>query len=189
MLHHKRNWLGGFTFIETVITIALFIVLVLGVSQLYIVFGRVINQQSSTIGVTLGGSAIMDAVRTAGLQAGHVVAMHTFSGVNHISGSTTALFELPSIDGSGAIIVNTYDYIGIYATGTSAYRVIDGAAGSSRVSGKKLLTNALDALNFTYDAPSFPSVTNFIVDATTSAVTQGQTAQTHLREHIYLRNL
>ncbi|MBI4088901.1 hypothetical protein HY415_02290 [Candidatus Kaiserbacteria bacterium] len=179
----------AFTLIESVIVVALFIVVMLGVMQLYIVFGRVIAGQSASISAVLGGSDIIDAARSAGLPARSVVAAHTFSSVSYSSGTTTAIFELPSIDSSGALIPNASDYIGIYASSTEAYRVIDAAQDSARVSGKKLLTNSLDALSFTYDSASFPSVTNVTVDATTSALARGQVASVHLRERIYLRNL
>lgn len=179
----------GFTLVEVLITIALFVVLMFGISQLYIVYGRVIALQKSSIGVALGGSSIMDAVNTAASQADHVVATHTFSGTVYNSATTTAIFELPSVDSSGSIVANTYDYTVVYSSGTSAYRMTDAALGSSRISGKKQLTDALGGLSFTYDNAAFPSVGSVIVDATTTAVVRGQTTQTHLREHIYLRNL
>ena len=179
----------GFTLIEIVITVALSAILMLAIAQLYVVYGRVITFQKSSINVALGGGSIIDVTRTAGMQAKQVVATHTFSGTDYTSGATTTIFELPAIDVSGAIIFNAYDYIGIYASGTNAYRLIDAAQGSARISGKKQLTNVLNALNFSYDNPSFPLVTSVTVNATTSATVKGETAQTHLRSHIYLRNL
>jgi len=179
----------GFTLIEVLVTVALSAVLILAITQLYLVYGRIIMSQTSSIDVTLGGSNIIDAARAAGLQAKRVVATHAFSGTNYSSGTTTAIFELPAIDVSGALITNTYDYIGIHASSTNAYRLIDAAPGSSRMSGTKRLTDVLGALSFAYDSPSFPSVTSVTVDATTSAVVRGETLQMHLRGHIYLRNL
>ena len=125
----------------------------------------------------------------AGLQAEHVAATHVFSGINYSSGTTTALFEIPSIDASGAIIAGSYDYVGIYASSTDAYRITDAAAGSARISGEKKLTSVLEALSFSYDAPSFPSVTSITADATTSARVRDEMAQSHVREHVYLRNI
>lgn len=179
----------AFTLVETVIVIALFVIVMLGVTQLYTIFGQVIVGQSSIISITLDGSAIVDTVRVASLQANQVVQSHTFSGISYNSGTTTAIFELPAIDVSGAIIPNTFDYIGIYASSTTVYRAVDAAVGSSRTSGTKTLTDSLSALTFTYDNPSFPSVTSVIVNATTSAVVKGQTTQMHVRSHTYLRNL
>ncbi|MEK7086215.1 MAG: prepilin-type N-terminal cleavage/methylation domain-containing protein [Patescibacteria group bacterium] len=179
----------GFTLVEVLITTALFTALMVAVVQLYVVYGRVILFQKSSIGIVLGGSSIVDAVRMAGLQATHVVASHSFSGASYNSGTMTAIFELPAINASGAIITSAYDYIGISASSTNVYRLIDAAPGSARVSGTKQLTTVLGALSFTYDNTSFPSVTSVIVDATTTAILKGSTAQTHLRERIYLRNL
>ncbi|MDO8566682.1 MAG: hypothetical protein Q7R58_00830 [bacterium] len=185
----KKNWSRAFTLIETIITVTLFVILMLAITQLYIVYGRIITFQQSTIAVALGGSSIVDAARTAGLQAKQIVAEHTFSGISYKSGTTTALFELPAIDASGAVIPNAYDYIGIATSSTSAYHLVDAAPGSVRLSGEKQLTDVLEALSFTYDNPSFPSVTSITIDATTSAVVRGEITQTHLRGHIYLRNL
>jgi prepilin-type N-terminal cleavage/methylation domain-containing protein len=185
----ERTRSSGFTLIEILITIALFAILMFGISQLYLVYGRAVTLQESSIGIALGGSSIVDAVRTAALQAGQVVATHTFSGVVYESATTTAIFELPAVDTSGAIITNTYDYIAISASGSNVYRIVDAASGSARLSGEKRLTGALGELSFTYDNASFPSVASIIVDATTTALVRGTTRQTHLREHIYLRNL
>lgn len=179
----------GFTLIEVVITVALSLVLVLAVAQLYLVYGRSILSEQSSIDVMLGGGSIVDTVQAAGLQADHIVASHTFAGTNYNSGPTTILFELPAVDASGSIIANTYDYVGVYASGTEVYRVIDAASGSTRASGSKRLTGVLNALLFTYDNANFPAVTSAIVDATTTALSHGQQAQTHIRKNIYLRNL
>lgn len=180
---------SGFTLIEVAITVALFVVLALGVEQLYVAYSRIVNVQTASIGVALGASAIMDAVKNAGLQADHVVASHAFAGTTYASGTSTVVFELPSVDASGSIIGSTFDYVGIYATGTSAYRVTDAAAGSVRPSGTKLLTSFLSSLSFTYDSSSFPSVASVAADATTSAASRGQTTMVHLSERVHLRNL
>ncbi len=185
----EQTRLRGFTLVEVLVTVALSTILMLAISQLYVIYGRIIIFQQSSIAAALDGSNIMDAVRTAGLQATRIIATHTFSGTSYNSGTTTAIFELPAIDASGAIIPNGYDYIGIYASSTDAYRIVDAASGSARVSGEKRLTNVLGALSFTYDNSNFPSVTSVTVNATTSVILRGEVTQTHFHEDIYLRNL
>lgn len=179
----------AFTLIEVIITVALFAVLMFGLSQLYIINNRVVTLQRSSLGVALDASSIVDAVRVAASQANHVVVSHTFSGVSYTSATTTVVFELPAVDASGSIITNTYDYIGIYSSGANVYRITDAASGSVRASGTKQLTDVLGGLSFTYDAVSFPSVASVTINATTSALVRGQTTEMHLREHIYLRNI
>lgn len=179
----------AFTLIEIVITIALFIIVILGMSELYIVYGRVITAQQSVIKTALDGSTIMSTTQLAAQQAEGVIASHLFSGIQYDSGTTTAIFELPSYDSSGTILAGVYDYIGISSSGSNVYRITDAAPGSARESGTKLLTNALGEIRFTYDAPTFSSVTSVIVDATTTDVVRGQVVQTHRQGHFYLRNI
>jgi hypothetical protein len=179
----------AFTLVETIMVVALAVALVFACTQLYVVYGRSILVEQSSINITLGGSSIMDAVRTAGLQASHVVASHAFSGVTYTSTTTTVVFELPSVDAAGAVITNTYDYIAIFASSTSAYQLTSAAVGSDRVSGQKLLTTSLSALSYTYNSVSFPLVTDVVANATTSALVRGVTTQAHFLQHIYLRNI
>lgn len=179
----------AFSLIEVLVAAALSAVLLLAVARLYVVYSRVMIAQKSSIETALGASGILDATRVAGMQARQVVAAHAFSGANYSSGPTTAIFELPAVDASGAIVGGAYDYVGIHASGTEAYRLVDAAPGSSRISGEKRLTAALDALSFTYDNPSFPSVTSVTVSATTSAAVREETIYAHLRERVDLRNI
>lgn len=179
----------AFTLLEVLITTALSVILMLAITQLYIVYGRAIVFHQASIDAALGGSAIMDATRMAGSQARSVVASHSFSGVWYNSGTTTVIFELPAIDASGATITNAYDYIGIYASSSDAYRIIDVAPGSARLLGEKRLTSVLGALSVTYDNPLFPLVTSITIDATTSVMIRGEMMHTHLGGRIYLRNI
>lgn len=178
----------AFTLIETVVTIAIALVLVLATTQLYVVYGRIILVEQSSIEVTLGGSSIMDATRDAGLQAVRVVETHAFSGVTYTSATSTVIFELPTVDQSGVIVAGSYDYVAIFASSTDVYRIADVAVGSSRSAGQKQLTSVLGALSFIYDSATFSAVTSVLVDATMSATTRGVTTSAHFHEHIYLRN-
>ncbi|MDO8593745.1 MAG: prepilin-type N-terminal cleavage/methylation domain-containing protein [bacterium] len=179
----------AFTLIEVIITVSLSVILMLAITQLYVVYGRVVTSQNAYINVVLGAGKIMDSFRLAGLQANSVVASHTFFGVGYTSGASTVIFKIPSIDSSGSIIMGAYDYVGIHASGTDAYRFVDAASGSSRVTEQKRLTNALSSMIFTYDNAELSLSTNVIANATTSSAIGGETMQMHLNEHVYLRNL
>lgn len=179
----------AFTLVETLIVVGIAVIVTLGAAQLSLVFGRLVGSQESSLDATLDVSALIDAVRGAGAQASGVVASHAFSDVAYNSGTTTVIFELPAIDPSGVPIPSAFDYVGIHASGTDAYRFTDAAPGSARISGTRLLANTLDELRFTYDNGSFPLVTQVVADATTSAMSDGQETRRHLRGAVYLRNL
>ena len=161
----------------------------LAITQLYVMYGRVIESQQASIEMMLGGSSIMDTARAAGLQAGQVVASHSFSGTTYATGATTVVFELPAVDISGGIVPGAYDYIAVFSSGSNVYRLVDAAAESARISEQTLLTDVLGALSFSYDNPDFPSATRVTVDATTSIRVRGVAAEAHFYEQIYLRNI
>lgn len=179
----------AFTLIETLVSVALFAIAMLAVTQLYTVFWNLIEFQNPKIEVALGANSIVGAVHTLGLQATSIVESHVFFGTSYSSGATTAIFEIPAIDASGNIISGVYDYAAVLASSTSAYRLIDAAPTSARVSETKQLTRVLGALMFVYNNPDFALATGVTVDATTSATAKGQTIQAHLRARAYLRNL
>lgn len=179
----------AFTLIETVITIALSVVLFLAVTQLYILYQNTIKMQESTLSVQTGVSNISSAVRFAALQADQIVVSHMFSGAIYTSSATTSIFELPSIDETGNVIDGDHDYIGIFASGTQAYELTDASIASTRNSGEKQLTSVLQALLFMYDNVSVADATSVTVEATTSATVRQQPVSAHLREQIHLRNI
>lgn len=179
----------AFTLVEVLITVALFVVTMLALTQLYLVFGRLVAIQNPSIEVSLDADRIVDTVRTFGLQANRVVSTHSFSGTTYTSGTTTVIFELPAVDSAGGVVPSMYDYVGVHASSTNVYRLIDVAAGSARAPGTKQLTSVLGTLDFAYDSSIFSSVTSLTVNATTSVVVREQVVQTHRRGHIYLRNL
>ena len=178
----------GFTLIETVITIAIFVFIMAAIATLYFFYMRAFGFEQATINTGVGVSMLMDAERTAALQADAIVSSHAFSGTTYYSSATTTVFELPSIQSTGAAITGSHDYIVIYVSGTSASRVSDIAAGSARVSPKVLLTNTMSAINITYNNATISLATSTTVDATTSASYRGITTSTHLNEVFYLRN-
>lgn len=179
----------GFTLVEVVITAAIAIVLMLALTYMYGEFNRTFPYLESSLAVTDGSSRIVDAVREGALQATHISAAHDFSEVTYTSGTTTVVFELPSITAAGATIAGYYDYIAVSASGTVAYRLVDAASGSVRTSGTKQLTQILESLAFTYDHTNVAQATSLFVDATTTAQAGGEVLTTHIRARADLRNL
>lgn len=180
---------NGFTLIEVVIVVALTAILMSAAAYLYVNFGTAYRFLDTSLTVTRGAASIVEETREAGMQATHFAASHDFSGTTYTSGTTTAIFELPSIDASGIVVGGSFDYIAIHASGTEAYRLIDADVGSVRDSGTKLLTETLAELSFTYDDPSIITATSVTVDATTTSSMYDQTTESHVRSHIYLRNI
>ncbi|MGE5540799.1 MAG: type II secretion system protein J [Bacillota bacterium] len=189
MTRHPRRLESAFTLLEVVIVIALFTIMSFAVIRFFIsyntsyLFERAITSSSSSAGT------LMSEIRSAVLPADQVLTSHSFGGTTYSSATSTLVLELPSIDSAGVVISGTYDYIAFYTDGARVYEIIDANAASNRTSRTRLLSDSLNALTFSYDNASFPSVTTITADITTQAGYAGRTTQSHLREQVYLRNL
>lgn len=178
----------GFTLVETFIVIAISVVALVALSNLFIIFNTTYGYQQAFITGAGSASSAMNAFEMAILPADQVLASHSVNGTTYFSGATTLVLELPSIDSSGNIIAGVQDYIVFYASSTNLYRLSQAGVGSTRPSGLKLLSKTLSSLSFTYDNVDFTKVTNVATDIVTQAQFKQQTVQSHLNEQVYLRN-
>lgn len=177
----------AFTLVETIITIAISVVALIALTNLFLTFTTVYGYQQAFIAAGSSGAA-MNALRASVLPAAQVLASHTFSGTTYSSSANTLVLELPAINSSGAPMSGANDYVAFYVSGTMLYRLTEAAAGSLRVSGLRQLSTALASLSFTYDSADFTQVTNVIADLTTQTAYKQQAVENHVREQLYLRN-
>jgi len=178
----------GFTLLETFIVIAISVVALAALSNLFIIFNNTYGYQQAFMAGAGSASNAMNAIEAAILPADQVVASHSFSGTAYSSGATTLVLGLPSVDSSGNIIAGVSDYIVFYTSSTNLYRLTAAGAGSTRTSGLKKLSTTLFSISFTYDNVDFTKVTNVATDIVTRAQFKQQTVQSHLNEQVYLRN-
>ncbi|MDD3531639.1 MAG: hypothetical protein PHV99_03570 [Candidatus Pacebacteria bacterium] len=179
----------GFTLIETFIVIAMSVVALAALANLFIMFNTSYGYQQAFIASAGSASSAMNALEASVLPADQVLASHSFNGTTYSSGAATLVLELPSIDSSGNVITGVYDYIVFYASATNLYRLTVIGTGSVRSAGLKLLSATLSSLSFTYDNADFTKVTSVTADLETQAQFKQQTVESHLAERLYLRNL
>jgi prepilin-type N-terminal cleavage/methylation domain-containing protein len=178
----------AFTLIEVLIVIGIVAIFMLVIVDLFIKNDSLMQSQMATVDVLGGARAILHDIHPMTLQTIRVMGSHTFSGTT-INTSTSALvLELPSITAAGAIIAGQYDYVAYHASGTTAYRTIDGGSGSIRTSGQKRLTDTLNFITFTLDNANPFLATNVEVDVQTQKTVKNIDAETHVRQIFYLRN-
>lgn len=179
----------GFTLIETIIVVALFAFMMSALTALYLSFGTSSVVQKASADTAGRAGRALELLHKDVSGALDVRASHPFnSGTSYFSGENELVLELPAIDASGTVITNSFDYIAYYLVGTSLYRRVDIAAGSSRPGGLTLLTNAVGTLTFTYDNADFTQVTRVETALMSVRVATHATAQNELRDTSYLRN-
>ncbi len=185
---YYRGDTRAFTLIEVLISVGIFALMSLAIIQLVISNTVLSQSQSATIEVVGSASTIMNDIHTSALQAITVVGSHAFSGTTYSTSANTLVLKLPSITSTGATVGGQYDYIAYYATGTSAYRLIDAGVGSARPAGSKRLSDAITTFVFTYGNADPTLSTSTVIDVQTQKTVRAKDISTHVREQIYLRN-
>lgn len=180
--------MSGFSLIELVISVGIFILIVLAITALFFTHDTLFSAQQTTVEVIGSASALASDIQVMTQQADQVLSSHAFSGVTYTTSTSTLVLRLPSIDSSGDPIPSTYDYVAYYATGTSAYRLVDAGAGSVRIPGSKQLSNAITTFTFTYDNINTALVSSVGVDIATEKAAKREEVDTHVSQTVYLRN-
>lgn len=178
----------AFTLIETMIVIAFGVCMMTALGVLIYNFNTISTYQKTFSQSSNSASALMREIEALIIPAKSVLQTHTFSSATYSSSSTVLVLEIPSVDNSGNVIANTYDYAVFYTTGADAYRVLEANAFSSRVSGIKKLSSTVSALIFTYNDVNFTNVHTVTADVQTEAQAKQETLSDHRREQIRLRN-
>lgn len=182
---HTRT---GFTLVETIVVAALSAGMLVALSLLIFNFNNISAYEKAASQSSGSASALMREIESLTFPARAVLQTYTFSGVAYTSTSTSLVLEIPSINSSGNVIANTYDYAAFYVVGTNAYRLLQPNASSVRASGTKLLSSTISALTFTYNSTHFPDVSTTTVDIRTQVQVKNAIVSDQRREQIRLRN-
>lgn len=178
----------AFTLVETVITIAISVMGLVALTNLFLLFNSLYSYQQAFIATAGSTSASFEAIEAAVLPASKVLASRSFSGTTYASSATALVLELPAVDSAGAPIESAKDYVAFYADGATLYRLVEAAAGSARHSGRTILSSTLAALSFTYNDADATKATRIAADIQTEATLKGETVASRLAGQWYLRN-
>ncbi len=178
----------GFTLIETMVTIAIFILVSLALGYFYVYYYKIFHTQQALISVAGSASLAANELQNAVLQADQILVSHNFSGTVYNTGQNILVLELPSIDGSGNIVSGKYDYLVFYATSTHLYKLVQANAQSSRPSGSRQLSDTVSTFTFTYNNGDLTQADKIDVDMNLQTVANRQTIPYHLHQTLYLRN-
>jgi len=186
----KKNKLEnqGFTFIEAVFSVAIFIFITLAIFYLYYNYSNIYNYQLVEARVAGSARTAANELQKIALQADKIVASHDFSGHTYSSGLHTLVVEIPSVDGSGNIAAGKYDYAAFYTSGANFFELMQADAASSRPSGLKNLSDAVSTITFTYNNADLGLASKIDADMQMQAMARRQTVAYRLRQELYLRN-
>ena len=179
---------NGFTLIETMIVVALSVSMMTALGYLIYNFNAMSVYEQLSAQSSGSASAVMKEIGTLALPADAVLQSHAFAGGTYSSATSSLVLEIPSIDSSGNVIANTYDYAAFSTTSTRVYRLLEANALSARTSGTKLLSSTASSLTFIYNNTDFTKVSSTTVEVWTRATVKQSVLVDHRREQIRLRN-
>lgn len=178
----------GFTFIEAVFAVAVFIFITLAMMYLYYNFSNIFNYQQVEARVAGSARTAANELQSAVLQANKIVSSHAFSGHTYNTSQNTLVLEIPSVNSSGGIVDGKFDYAVFYTTGANLYKLTQADAASIRPSGLKQLSDAVAAITFVFDNANLDLAGKIDTDMQMQAMARRRTVAYHLYQELYLRN-
>lgn len=180
---------AGFTLIETIVAIAIMTIVLAALLLLLTNFYKVFHAQQSTARVAGSATIAGNELQAKITQATQIVASSTISGTLYTTDSDTLVLELPSYNGSGAIIASTYDYAVFYVDSGSLYLRVQPNGSSSRPTIYKKLSDSISTTSFTYDNGDVTQATKVDIDILMQLTASKTTTAHRLKQTVYLRNL
>lgn len=178
----------GFTLLETVVVVGVMAFAIGAVAVLYVNLNTMLGTGAAVQASASDAKRVVGEVELLALQARGVVASRAFSGTTYVSDGDTLVLQLPSVNGSGAVIANTYDYAVVYQSGSTTVRILETGSGSARNAETKKLAGSTATLSFTYDDADPALAEKITVEIATVTVTRGTAHRAQMREAVRLRN-
>ena len=162
----NKEFLTGFTLAEILVVTAIAAILMVVGAAIYLSNNRFYQNQSAEIRVVSNTRQAADRISEFGRNAVGIESSYVYDSVTYATGATAAVLKVPSINSSGGVISETYDYIIVAQDPDDSSRLIliaDPAPGSNRAERVLELTDRLDLINFIYDnvTPSLAKNVNF----------------------------
>lgn len=151
---------AGFTLPETLVVIALLLVVMVVGLEIFVNNNRFYEGQTGQIELTSNSREAADRIAEYGREAVAFEPSYTYDSVLYTTAETTVIFRLPGRDASGDILTGIYDYAIVTVDPNNSSRlllIVDPDATSARPEREHLLSERLTALEFTYDNVSIAS--------------------------------
>lgn len=180
---------SGFSLIEAVVAVAIFSVLIVAVANLYNGYHRLYALAGTQIALTQQSNHIMDELLYYSTQADRVLTAQTVNGRSLVSGESSLVLELPSVDEDGEIIDEAFDYAAFYIDGPGRlFIAVQPSASSARDNTTKPMGDSVVSLVFSYDDLNLDNAHKISVDLITQRQVAEQAVSNHTWSQITLRN-
>jgi len=182
----------GMTIVETIVSIFVGLVLIVALTQSFVILLRLNDAQKIVSRLTLHADRGIARVAKASQESKQVLASAVISGTTYTTSSTELVLQVPSINASGQIINGSFDTV-VYRRNPSStdqlLEITDGLAGSIRTDGTRIVSQFVTNLIFRYNNSSPASATIVTVFIKTATTVHGTLKETASQTTVKLRNL
>lgn len=179
----------GFTLAETLIAMAVALILLGAIVQFFLGYSRTRHFIEANFQVTNSASVIADDVTLIVRQSNRILSSRVFSGTTYTTGTSTIVLELPTVNGSGSIVAGSSDYMLFYKSGEDFYWVSTPAGSSARQAFTKRIGEAVSSVTMTYNNADVTAATKVDIDVQTTKSSGGQNYTQRVHNQAYLRNI
>ena len=141
----------GFTLIETLVAMTIFVVASIIIGSLFVSHTRLYKVQEAVGTMKLHKTLFSKHLQKIGGMAKAIIPSGTIGGILYTSSSSTVVFQIPSINANSDTIPNTYDYVAFYRESNNLYMETNADAKSQRKNIKQQISGSIDSLIFRYD--------------------------------------
>lgn len=158
MYNFKKLRVKGLTLIE--VLVAMGIAAVAGVLLVVIIVNSagLFQEQSSKVEEGLNINDALSVVRSSIKQASAMAVSYTAGSTTYTTNAGVLVLKVSSVDTSGNIIVNSFDYFVLYLDQGAIHLKIFPDAVSSRKPADRILSTSIDSLKFQYLNSANPPV-------------------------------
>ncbi len=181
---------SGFTLIEAIVYIAIASIVLVIITQIFILQSQVYDTETSRTNIELYAKQAINRIVQNSISARGVVDTQILSGTTYVSSSSTLVLELQSIDANQNLISNKYDYIAFYLNPTDQtklYMKIDADPGSSRKDTIALLSTFVESLNFRYNVANPINATKVEIALNLARTLRGQNRTAQASTSIFFK--
>lgn len=144
---------SGITLIEVLITISITAIVSVFLVGIFTQNNNLFYNQSAKVSHGVSSNEVINLIDDSIRGATAVEAQYPAQNPSHVTGANTLILKIPSVDASGNIISDTYDYL-VFTTDASLPAILRQitypSAQSSRPATNTVITQSLKTLKFSY---------------------------------------
>lgn len=186
------NNIRGMTIIETLVSLFVGIILVVALTQSFVILLRLNDAQKIVSRLTLHADRGIARIAKVTQESKQILANAVILGTTYTTSATELVLQVPSVNASGQLINGSFDTVAYRRNPSSTDQLLeitDGQTGSIRTDGTRIVSQFVTNLIFRYNNSTPTSATIVTVFIKTGSTVHGTPKESANQTTVKLRNL